>query len=106
MIENIESGATEHGFHGRAIRDPPVRGITGEPFFNEREFWKIRPIEHVRFPKLIIVGDRFDHITSTLKRLKNQKIASDMLVNEIKREQWVAQMIKDSQEQNEIESFA
>src|SRR5436190_731328 len=106
VVEDIESGTTEHGFNSRAIGNPPVSGITGEAFFDEIQFWKIRPFEHVCFPKFIVLLDRCNRINSTLKRLKNQNIASDMLVNEIKRKQWVAQMIKNSQEQNEIESFA
>src|SRR5438874_1574813 len=94
MIHNIESGAAQHRFHAGAIWNPPVGRIAAVTFFDQIHLWKTWPFEHVRFRKFIIVLEQLNRFASTLEGLKNEEIGRDVLVNQVEREQRMAQMIK------------
>ena len=67
MRENFKSGAAQHRFNSGAIGDPPIRGITRVSLFNEIHFGEIRTLEHVLFPKFIIVLNRLNCFAAALE---------------------------------------
>ena len=64
---------------------------------------KLRPLEDLGLPEVIIVIEPGTVPAPTLQGLKNEEIASDVLPNEVKREQGMPQMIKHTEKQNEVE---
>ena len=54
----------------------------------------------------IICSNRRHIIYPTLHRLKKQKIARDVFMDQVKSEQWMAQMIENAHEDYEIKAFA
>src|SRR5690349_2927122 len=51
MLDDLESGAAEHGLHAGGIRRPPVRGIVGVAMFDEMHLRIARIVEMIRLPK-------------------------------------------------------
>src|SRR5205823_12636666 len=60
-------------------------------------------VERRRSVELIVRFDRNNFATAALHTLKEQKIAGDMLMNQIKRKQRVAQVIQNPHKDNQVE---
>ena len=72
MIYNIKSGTAQHAFDRGAIWNPPIDRITGITLLDEIQLRETRPLEHVRFPKFVIVLDLLNRFASPLERLKHE----------------------------------
>lgn len=73
---------------------------------DEMQLWVAGQIKVLCLPEPI-VGLYLGHLgTATLHGLKDEDFAGDMLVDEIEREQGMTKVIKDTEEQNDVEPLA
>src|SRR5438477_2851903 len=106
MTFDREPRAAQHRFDAGAIGYPPVGGIVRITMFDEVQLRKSGTVEQLGGPEIVIPLHRLDGFAAALHRLKHEYIARDVLMNEIEREQRVAQVIEHTHEDHEIEPFA
>jgi hypothetical protein len=63
---------------------------------------KARPVENRFLPEGIIVGDRLYLIAAAVHGLEDKEISGDVLVDQIEREQRVAEVIEHAHKEHEI----
>src|SRR5579864_673881 len=84
------------------IGDPPVGGISRIILFNKVHTGKIRVLENLHVPEMIILPQLRAGEGAANHCLEYQT-SSDLLNDLVKREQGIAQMVKNSHKQDEIE---
>src|SRR5690606_31323743 len=103
VLHNFEASAAQHGFGAGAIRYPPIGLVSSEVFFDAMHFWKTGLIEYFRFFKRIIAFEFVHFTAAALHRLEEHLLSRDVFADEIEREQWMAQVIKNAHENYEVE---
>src|SRR5436190_23731710 len=94
MLENLKSGAAQHCFRAGLVWNPPVGWVRGILFLNEEHSGKTFMLKNGCLPERVILRQMFHLFTAALHRLKNQQISCHVLMNEVERKQWMAEVIK------------
>src|SRR5690606_38110625 len=103
VLHNFETGTTQHRFGAGAIWNPPIGLVSSEFLFDEMHFGKTGLLEDFRFFKRIIALEFVHFTAAALHRLEEHLVARYVFADEIKREQWMAQVIKNTHENHEVE---
>ncbi|EGE59441.1 hypothetical protein RHECNPAF_2190035 [Rhizobium etli CNPAF512] len=101
-----KSGASQHGFDRCLVRDEPVGRIGRIALFDEEQRRVVPPVENVPFRKFIVILKRGNPLLAPLQTLEQHEIANHVFVEQIKCQQRMAQVVKDTHEEHEIEGFA
>ena len=64
-----------------------------------------RPVEVVALEEVVVGGHRLDLVRAALHRLEEQEVPGDVLVDEVEREQRVAQVVEHPEEEHEVEAL-
>src|SRR6266704_3633054 len=102
MMQNFQSGAAQHAFYRSAVGNPPIRGIVRITLFNEVHGRKIRVGEHFVIPEGVIFVPQADLLRAANHGLEDKSLA-DLLNNFVESKKGIAQVIKQSHEQDVVE---
>ena len=98
-----ESCRAEHRLHAGAIWNPPVGLIMRVAVFNEMQL-RIGRIVELCNGMEIVIRFHIHHLSATpLHALEDQKVLSNMLMDQIECEQRMAQMVENSHKHHQIE---
>src|SRR5690606_33137473 len=64
------------------------------------------PVEYLDLPEPVVVGQELDFGAAPLHRLENQQILRHMLVNQVEREQGMAEVVEHAEEEDDVETLA
>ena len=106
MIDDREAGTAQHGFRARAVGNPPVGRVVRVLVLDEvhhRVAWRV---ELLLLPELIVPRDLPRLGGAAQHRLEYEHVADDVLVENVQREERVAEVIEDAHEEHEIEPLA
>lgn len=103
---DLETGAAQHGFGASAIRNPPICRIVRIALLHKMHFRETGTIEHISLPERVVFNESRHGTAATQHRLKYEPVVCGALTQQVEREQWMAQMIKDAHEDNKIEAFS
>src|SRR3954465_7087448 len=106
MSRNKEAGASQHRFDAGPIGYPPIRRVARIAMFDEMQFGIAWRIEHLRLPEIVVLGGAVHLGAAPLHRLKNEKVARRMLMDEIKRKQGMTQMIENAHKKHDVKALA
>src|SRR5436305_1913631 len=103
MIDDAEAAAAQHRLDARAVRNPPVGRILGVLFLDEIHQRIAVALEHRVIPERIVVGDAGHVVAAALHALENHHVANDGLVQDVEREQRMAEVIEHAHENDDVE---
>src|SRR5919108_2875660 len=91
MTDDLKTSAAQEGLGACPIRDPPVGGIASVRLFEKVQAGKTGLVEDIGFPKRIIGCHRQHLVAAALHGLKHQQVPSYVFVNQVERQQGMAQ---------------
>src|SRR5436190_9034486 len=93
MLGNAEAGAAQHRFDASAVRYPPIGPVAGEFLLDEMHSRKAAAVEQFGGPEVVVLSEWFDVHGTALHRLENEHVARRVVMNEVKSEQRMPQMV-------------
>src|SRR5437867_2764701 len=100
-VDDLETGAAQHGFRAGAVRDPPVGVIARIRMLNEKHPGKRGPIEDFAIGERVVLFERLDFEAAAKQGLKDHRVLDYVLLKQIQRQQGVPQVIENAHEQHQ-----
>ena len=99
VLEDREAGAPQHRLGGGGVRRPPVGRVAGVAVLDEVQLRIAGPVELRLLEEVVVLGDRLDLGRAALHALEDQQVARDVLVDQVERQQRMAQVVEHAEEQ-------
>jgi hypothetical protein len=106
MLDDLEPGAAEHGFHAGRVRGPPVGRIIRIAMLDEVHLRVARIVEMLRLPEGVVLLDGKHVLRPALHRLEHEHVPGHVLVDEIERQERMPQVVENAHEKHHVEALA
>src|SRR5690348_9019789 len=102
MSYDLQPRAAQHPFNCTPIRDPPVGRIARIATLNEVHARKVRILERVHVPELIIFAP-LSLLLRTAHHALEEQLPPNFLDDFVQCIKWITQMVKDAKKQHVVE---
>jgi hypothetical protein len=103
---DTKAGGAKHGFDAGSIGDPPVGLVVGVAVLDEVHLGIAGLVEGSRGVEVVIRFGTYDVAAAALHTLEEHQVSGYVLMDQVKSEERVAEVIKDTHEDDEVEGFA
>jgi hypothetical protein len=103
---DTKAGGAKHGFDASPIGNPPVGLVVGVAVLDEVHLGVAGLVEGRRSVEVVVRLGTYDVAAAALHTLEEHQVSGYVFMDEVESEEGVAEVIKDTHEDDEVEGFA
>jgi hypothetical protein len=103
---DTKAGGAKHGFDASSVGNPPVGLVVGVAVLDEVHLGVAGLVEGSRGVKVVVGLGTYDVAAAALHTLEEHQVSGYVLMDEVESEEGMAEVIKNTHEDDQIEGFA